>query len=241
MYAAVSRGKIRLDRSHVWRIFWGLWKGTSSFFTFRTGIQEKRHTVKVNDISLSFHKQCYPYCLTGRLLTAKCSWLLPCVRMHQHMQQPCYSKLATTGLWNGTSIISFYFFALCFTGRFWQAVRRQVFETQSGGGRAGWGRARGRKALADHTIRNPPTLSGLECHSCNQPFHPRGALNSSSSSNFCHTRRFEAQRFQAIRTFNSDNLYAAVILPPSPGCEDCCCCSGLPLLFLSWIARSAGF
>lgn len=90
-------------------------------------------------------------------------------------------QTATTGLWNGTSIISFYF-CLLFKGRiFWQAMRRQVFETQSkgmGGTEEEWGR----KASADHTIRNPQTLASLKCHSCDQPFHLRGARSSTSAT-----------------------------------------------------------
>ncbi len=87
-------------------------------------------------------------------------------------------QTATTSLWNGTSIISFYF-CLLFKGRIltsreatglWNAEQR------------GNGEERGRKASADHTISNSQTLYTLKCHSCNQPFHLRGAHSSTSAT-----------------------------------------------------------
>lgn len=94
------------------------------------------------------------------------------------MQQSCYSKLwpQVYGM-ELQSLASI--FAYCLKGGFWQAVRWQVFETQSKGGT---GKNRGRKASADHTISNSQTLSTLKCHSCNQPFHLRGARSSTSAT-----------------------------------------------------------
>lgn len=138
---------------------------------------------------------------------AQCSQSLPCVWMYKHMHQPCYSKLQPQVY--GMELQSLAsIFAYWLKGGFWQAVRRQVFETQ---GKGGVGEEWGREASADHTIRTTQTLSSLKCHSCDQPFHLWGALQHS-----CHTRSFEAQTFQPIRTFNSDNLYASVIFPTSP-------------------------
>lgn len=130
--------------------------------------------------------------------------------MHKHMHQPCYSKLQPQVY--GMELQSLAsIFAYCLKGGFWQAVRRQVFETQGKEGGRGTGEEWGSKASADHTIRTTQTLSGLKCHSCDQPFHLWGA-----PQHFCHTRSFEAQTFQPIRTFNSDNLYVSVIFPTSP-------------------------
>ena len=175
--------------------------------------------------------------LAGQSLKEKMSSISPiCTNAQTHATALLF-QTAATSLWNGTSIISLYF-CLLFKGRiFWQAVRRQVFETQSKtGGREG-------DASTDHTISNPQTLSTLKCHSCNQPFHLRAARSSTPATQD-EPETFELQRFQAIRTFNSDNLYASVIFLRSPSPEDCCCCCccrwGLSLLFPSWNAKSAG-
>lgn len=153
--------------------------------------------------------------------------------MHQHMQQPCYSKLRPPSLWNGTSIISsvfflsfFFFFLLsrCFMflgtifDNCWSLKRR----AGRGGGQSGHWR--------DHTLRNRAILSGLGCDGCDWLFH-QGVAAGNHQQLSGHTSRSEAQRFRPIRTFSSDNLYAAVTRPPFPALSHCCCCCWSRLLF----------
>lgn len=153
-------------------------------------------------------------------------------------------QTAATSLWNGTSIISLYF-CLLFKGRiFWQAVRRQVFETQSR--RGGTGEERGgreRDASTDHTISNPQTLSTLKCHSCNQPFHLRAARSSTPATQDEPALKLKGFRQLGPLTVTICMLLSFFLRSPSP--KDCCCCRrhcrwGLPLLFPSWNAKSAG-
>lgn len=159
-------------------------------------------------IFILIYKQYNIYCLTGN--KSKMFSITPmCMNAQTHAQALLF-QTAATSLWNGTSIISFYF-CLLFKGRILTSCETtglwNTGQKEEGGAGEEWGS----KASADHTIRTTQTLSSLKCHSCDQPFHLRGA-----QQHFCHTRSFEAQTFQPIRTFNSDNLYASVIFPTSP-------------------------
>lgn len=134
-----------------------------------TKIEEKFLTVELKAIS----------CFTNiHVVWLGPSWLFPCVKMHQHMQQPCFSKLHPPSFWNGASIM--HFFILCLM--FWGTVFDDCWTSKSRAGKKDW---EGRRTLADHTLRNPAILRGLECHSCNWLFHQQWQL-------LCHTRCFDA-------------------------------------------------
>lgn len=183
--------------------------------------------------------------LAGQSLKAKCPQSVPYVRMHKHMQRPCYSKLRPQVY--GMELQSLAsIFAYCLKGGFsdkpW-GDRSLKHRAEEGGRGKNRGGGREGDASTDHTISNPQTLSTLKCHSCNQPFHLRAARSSTPATQDEPALKLKGFRQLGPLTVTICMLLSFFLRSPSP--EDCCCCRrhcrwGLPLLFPSWNAKSAG-
>lgn len=163
-----------------------------------TKIQEKFPIVESNAILCS--SILFDLVLTDYSHVLKCINTCNTLVISNGNHQVCGMELQSL------AVSLFFFFSLVFyvsRNEFWQ---RLGFEKLSWKGRL-WGEG---DTLADHTLRNPATLSALKCHGCDRLFHQQGeaAVAVWQQQLVCHTRRLEAQKFWPIRAFSSDNLYS---------------------------------